>query len=836
MNNFLPAIIQPAEPAEEKKNWFKRSKIVSVPTNLFEYQGNKMCTFKVVPHTMVANTTQRLWRAIHKMYEMYESNGSRLERNGFRFTLREKDLFWYDIVFKQIKGRKRVEFFVTTTEYQSQKLKKRLETNMDVTISDADADELYIPVENTVLQNVRYLRHDIFSLNTKASEKQTPISSIMSVLDEIQHDGDIARLSVCNEVESRQKWVKSSHFANEQLKKDKMPQRARVGVKSIIPVAKSGIAGTINEIHAVLMETFNAFANTFFKFDEEEKKTEKLIDKVNVIQDELQGGKISESSKSKVGQSVFKTRIRIASHSKDKLTRDTVGEALSLSLNELSDNNELIGAHVKSKQRRKEIIDELNTFKLSKKTKYDIDANLMSVEEMSKIALQMPNRELQRKYSSELRVKKLIEATIPTALQKGGINIGHAELKGIKIPINMPFNSPDELYRAYTFIGGQGAGKDTAIKNWVIDGCLNYGVSSVVIEAINEEGSRGMADGIRDSLPPEKIIDLDLGNGDWIVPMDLTEVINKLGRLGDSRFADEMIDFIDLGNHTRSRKYLRDAAKASGGSLHNIKRIMEEENFRLSTIRRLQKAGNVRLADSLANWGSNEDLGNKVDPVLDRLDMFFGNDTLYDIFAQSPIKEVDFEKWMSEGKVIIIRIPNRKLGEIATKTLVHWVVLKTFMTRMLMNKKLKENGCFFVFNEPEQYATDGLTKLMGRIGTEGRKERMGSLWAFHHWDKLPKDLQQNLMGGGVQQFLFTNDHQKTFELSKHRFEDTVPLDDAVRLPMHHAIVSLRVGGDLQPAFICKMKPPVKPAYDNSFLTRRHAQIYGRSWKELQLTV
>lgn len=36
------------------------------------------------------------------------------------------------------------------------------------------------------------------------------------------------------------------------------------------------------------------------------------------------------------------------------------------------------------------------------------------------------------------------------------------------------------------------------------------------------------------------------------------------------------------------------------------------------------------------------------------------------------------------GKVIIIRIPNRKLGELATKTLVHWVTLKTFIISIFL--------------------------------------------------------------------------------------------------------------------------------------------------------
>lgn len=831
---LLPAVI---EPVEYKRPWWKKKpQIQTVISSIYEYEENTMISFKVVPHTVVGNDNERLWKAIHRMYEMYETTGSRVDRDRFKFKMREKDFFWFEAVLKIGNGKRSIEFYVTTSEFQAEKLKKRIESTMNVTITHVEKTAL-IPEENTNIQEMKYLRHDIFSLNTKKSDtRQTPIAPILSTIDELENDGDIVMISICNEVESRDKWIKSSHFASEQLKKDKIPQRMRMGVKSIIPHAKSGLAATVNGIHQVLTETLEAIATAFFKFDDEFSK-EKVVDRANVIKDELQGGSLSSSSKGKIGQPVFKSRIRIASHSQDRLVRDTASENIAMALSELSDNNELVGHHIKSKNRSKEIINELNTHKLNKKTLYDVDCNFISVDEMSKLALQMPNKELQRKYNVEMKSKKLVEVGIPSVFNNSkGILLGHAEEKGQRIPIYMPFNNPDELYKAYTLVGGQGAGKDTAAKNWVIDGCLQHGVSSVVIDAIDERGEKGMADGIRDSLPQDKLIDLDLGNGDWIIPMDMTEVIAKLGRMGDSRFADEMIDLIDLGNHTRSRKYLRDAAKASEGSLSNIRKIIENENYRLMTINKLYKKGNMRLADSLSNWGSNEELGSKIDPILDRLDMFFGNDILYDIFSQAPKKEINFEKWMSEGKVIIIRIPNRKLGELATRTLVHWVILKVFMTRMLMNSRDKENGCFFVFNEPEQYATDGLTKLMGRIGTEGRKERMGSIWAFHHWDKLDKSLQQNLMGGGVQQFLFRNDHLKTFEMSKHRFEDTIDLDQAIGLPERHAIASIRAGGELQPAFILKMKPPKKCEYDNSFITKRHAQLYGRSWKELQMTI
>jgi hypothetical protein len=828
-NGGLPAEIKKATPV--KRPWFNR-KIKTIKwADFFEVERNKMVVYRIIPHADVTNNNKRLWRAIYKMYEMYEAPGSRLERSGFKLRYREKDYFWFDVVFRQEKGQKKIEFYVATSEYQAQKLKRKLENKMSVTMQEAAVEDLAVPTEDTLVQELKYLKHDIFSLNTNSNDTKTPIAGIMSTLDELQYDGDIARLSICNEAESRQKWIKNAQWAYEKASKGKVPHRANISGRRMVNGAKVGVAALINEVNDLLVDTFQAFANVFFKSEKDFNK-DKVIKKPHTIHDEIGTTRVNHE---KGNQPVFKSRIRVAAHSKDKLTRDTLGETLALSMADLTDTNELQGIKITFNGRRVEVIEELNNMRLTTRTKTDANVNLVSTDEMSKLALMMPNKDLQRKYADALDVKKRVEVEIPSAMRdKNGIYLGEAELKDQKIPVYMPITNPDNFYRGYTFIGGQGAGKDTAIKNWVVEANLKHGVSFIIPDAIVEEGNRGMADGIRDALPPENIIDINLNDEDYVVPMDLTEAINALGRNGASRFADEMIDFMQIEGLSRSEKYLTDAAKASGGNLFNIKRIIEDEEYRAERTEQLIQEGNLRLARELLAWGTNDDLGNKCDAIINRLNRFFGNERLYDIFAQEPLKEVDFKKWMQEGKVVIIRVPNgRGLGEHAVKTLVHWITLKAFITRLLMSKEEQKNGCFMVFNEPEQYASEGLTKLMGRIGTEGRKERFGSIYAFHHWNKLPASLQENLQGGGVQQFLFMNDHTKTFDLSKHRFEDVIPLDEAYRLPAHYAIISVRAAGDMQPAFICHMAPPVESKYNNSFLTKRHARIYGRGWQELQ---
>ncbi|MGG1676676.1 hypothetical protein ACIFOT_13130 [Neobacillus sp. NRS-1170] len=76
-----------------------------------------------------------------------------------------------------------------------------------------------------------------------------------------------------------------------------------------------------------------------------------------------------------------------------------------------------------------------------------------------------------------------------------------------------------------------------------------------------------MANGIRDSIPPDKVVDLDLSNEKFLPPLDLTGVMAKLGRKGADLFANELIQFMAIDDMGQSRKVLRTFAKACKGSL-----------------------------------------------------------------------------------------------------------------------------------------------------------------------------------------------------------------------------------------------------------------------------
>lgn len=173
---------------------------------------------------------------------------------------------------------KKIEFYASTSELFAKKFKDILESKLHVTVEEATLDDIKIPEQNTLIHELRYLRHDIFSQRTDATEQTTPITTILSTIEELE-ENDLARLSICNEVLNRRKWSSLAEYAHEKIQKGITPKRARITVGGVLGVFKSGIGAIINEVNDVLQDTLEAIENVFFKKDDRQKQKERLIKK-----------------------------------------------------------------------------------------------------------------------------------------------------------------------------------------------------------------------------------------------------------------------------------------------------------------------------------------------------------------------------------------------------------------------------------------------------------------------------------------------------------------------------------------------------------------------------
>jgi hypothetical protein len=480
---------------------FRKIKSIKL-SEYFSYQQNEMVTYRIIPHTSVTNNSNsKMWRILHKMYEIYDKMPSRVSRQGFKLTYREKDTIWFDVIFKQEKEEKRIEFYVSTTELWAKKFREILENYMKVTIEQVETEALAVPNnDKTVLQDIRLSRHDIFSLRVNSTEQTTPIASLLTALDDISMDGDFARLSVCTETCDRKQWAQNSHWANEKLQKGVMPVRSRITSSKDSKSLKKGIGTFANEIYDVLNDIMNAVGNTFFKSEKPFEK-KKIIDKKAALIDELNSSRLSTKSLDKLNEPVWKTRIRVAAITENKIRADLIANTLSSAFSEIAGDNELLPYKIRLKRRKREVIKELNTLHLSKTTMADGDVSLLSCDEIAKVAIQMPTSTIQQRYENELTVNKKVETDIPSifihkpsteyvnvggikisvgsnnikvncepmkikAQMSSGILVGHAELKGEEDTNSNPSQQPRGDLQRICMMGGMGSGKDTLIQNF----------------------------------------------------------------------------------------------------------------------------------------------------------------------------------------------------------------------------------------------------------------------------------------------------------------------------------------------------------------------------------
>lgn len=549
-------------------------------SDFFEVTPNKIKVFKLVPHTNLSNQQNRhMWNSLHKAYGLYHDMHKRINVNWkpFKLSYRTKDLLFFDVVFRT--DPHKIEFYFSTTETMAKKFKVILENKWNVSLKDAEMTDLEIPVENTDIYEIRYEQHDIFSLSTNATHTTTPISSVLSSVEEMEN-GDFARIQFQLEREGNKKWFYNSSWAYKKIKKGVIPQRPKVNGKRGIHAIKRGIVSVGNEILTVFTDVLNAFNNVFSPNNKgfEKKKIGKPVDMIS----EIQGASLSDRTHKKIKEgTVWKTHMRVAIHSPSKFNRDNTANVITSSYKELDENNQLKaykirwkgidikirGLHIKKVGRKTEIIKEMNSFIQSKRTRHGINPNIVSSDELGRL-IQLPGAELQRNYKNELESNSKVQASIPKLFihdsfvningikirigsnkiklkdkvipaKENGVLIGHTEYKGENSPVCLPIKNPDEFYKTYMLLGAQGMGKDTFLQNFVVESNLKHNVSFVIFDQIDEEGDRGLANGVRDCLPAERIIDIDISNPNYTFPFDMSEIINKLGEDGPDRFADD---------------------------------------------------------------------------------------------------------------------------------------------------------------------------------------------------------------------------------------------------------------------------------------------------------
>ncbi|GMK47670.1 hypothetical protein PghCCS26_48000 [Paenibacillus glycanilyticus] len=785
-------------------------------------------TFRIIPHHTVLNSASRNFQ--RALYELF-SVRHKPRREGFRIvTQPAPDFYWItQLTAESIAFYVRVpvdfaEPFRTKFRNHEQWRKSTIEPVADF--------ELVPEGDNSELYALKYKRHDMFSLDFRYNEQNTPVREVLSVKNELA-DNEAVTIFIRQETVSRAKWKRLVDYAWESWDKGGVPQKAGIDPLRVVRGLANGVVYVLYEAHSLVADIMSGIERTFFHGGGSRAKVERPVFRNPERAELLVNGDLSAMTKNKRNLPVFKTSIRYAVTAGDEVKRGMLARSVAGAYGSLAGDNRLEPIKVNIRSRR------------------DFTPTMMSVDELGKLT-QLPTAELQTEFADVLTSNRRVEIELPRVfLDDSGILAGTATDRGETHNVYISTKNPDRLFYGRAYVGMQGMGKDQAMINLIVEAKRKHNIGAVIPDVINEQnGHRGMADALRDHLPAEDVIDIDLANTEHPIYLGLQSIVRNVKdqRIAADRIAEEITQFLMADaddDKFQTMDFLREAAKATMGDLQDIKYMFTSRSFRNRKIAELEDIFDMdtwrdydRMTDK--DGGMSGRQGQIYGPIQRRLGQIINSEFLKPIFCQSPNPQMDLYRWIDEGKVVIFRFPKEDvISRRVIELLMYWIVLNVFLIKVAQDGKTKSLGTYLVLNEPHQFLSPGLIHFMKRMLTEGRKKRLAPIFAFHNFKQFREYPGfVDILKTGINWHVFKNENIKMYEelmpqLSK-TFTDAQQAMDATKQYQYIACWINDEGSGENP-FVVDALPLVGKRYEtlnNERLTKEHAQKYGRPVAEV----
>jgi hypothetical protein len=698
---------------------------------------------------------------------------------------------------------------------------------------------------NTDVYALKYKRHDMFSLKYSYDEQTKPVRDVIGVTNELK-PGESVDIFIRTEAIGRKKWKNIADYAWDLWKKGGVPTRAGFDPLRLVRNLYNAVASILFEIKSLGEDIMLAVQKTFMPktVDNNPKKERpKFTDPER--EELLVNGDLSQRTKQKRNLPVFKQDHRIVVHSPDPIRREMLGRSAVNAYSELSGDNRLDA--VKFTIRGKKELNDLRNFKIS-----DKNPNYMSVDEVGKLE-QLPTSELQQEFKDALESNQRVEIDMPKVfIQEEGILAGTATDRCKTFNVKIPTKNPDRLFTMRAFVGMQGMGKDQAINNLIVEAKRKHNIGAVILDVVNEQnGHRGMGNALRDHIPAEDIIDINLADTSHPIYLGLEGVVKNIqdNRIAFDRISEELSAFLlgdDDDDKFQTLEYLREAAKVTGGDIIGIKHMFTNQKYRKQKIKEYEDIFDMDIWEDFDSMTDKNGVmsgkqGQLAAPILRRIGQIMGSEFLKPIFCQIPNPEMDLYKWIDEGKVVIFRFPKADVASERVKELLsYWIILNVFLIKLAQDGKHQALGTYLVLNEPHQFLSKGLIHFLERMLYEGRKLRLAPVFAFHHFQQFKKypGFVDLLIGANPNWHIFKNSNinmyeklmpflSKTFETPQQAFEATKAYQ--------YIACWLNLEAEYEAPFVADALPLVWNRYesqDNSFLTKRHSRQFGRPIEEV----
>jgi 8-oxo-dGTP pyrophosphatase MutT (NUDIX family) len=191
-----------------------------------------------------------------------------------------------------------------------------------------------------------------------------------------------------------------------------------------------------------------------------------------------------------------------------------------------------------------------------------------------------------------------------------------------------------------------------------------------------------------------------------------------------------------------------------------------------------------------------------ISPILNKVGQFITSPTIRDIISH-PTSTVDFEDLMNNGKIIILNLPQGKIGEDNAALLGAMFISQIQIAAMnRANMAESERKDFFLYvDEFQNFATTSFIKIL----SEARKYRLNLILANQYTAQLPIEIQDAIFGNAGTLMSFVVGAADANRLM-NELGNFYTQDDLVGLARYQIIVKISVNASISNPFSATTLP------------------------------
>ena len=373
------------------------------------------------------------------------------------------------------------------------------------------------------------------------------------------------------------------------------------------------------------------------------------------------------------------------------------------------------------------------------------NAIVMNAQEISSI-FHLLNQSIE---VANLQWMKTKRVAAPTDIAKEGLLLGDNIFHGQETPIYMP--DKDRMRHLYV-VGQTGTGKTAIIKSMAYQD-IQEGRGACIIDPHGD-----LVDDMLAVIPEKRIDDvivfdpsnieyplaLNMLEYDRSRPQEKTFIVNEILSIFYSLFDAETMGPVFEQYMRNSLLLLMEGKIDEPATLMDVPVVLTDEKFRAEMLKNCHNEPVKKFWEEEAQKaGGDAALENIAPYITSKFSNFISNDYVRPIISQ-PRSSFSFRKAMDDGKLLFVRLPKGKIGEINARLLGMIVSGKLALAAFSRDDVAEDDRrpFYFYIDEFQNFTSDSIEQIL----SEARKYKLSLNIAHQYMAQLTDSIRGAVLG------------------------------------------------------------------------------------------